>query len=161
MSFLNNLVNEFTHQGQQNQNQGQGQGQGYGGGQVYGSQGQSGYSGQQPPPPQVSYPWRAVWDARDNRYVFENEQTGQRTFEYPGGGERGRYDQQGGYGQGANYGNEYGQGKQQKPDHHYGGMALAGAAGLAGGALLMHEGKRIRTFHAQPMSLHLSTCEEY
>jgi len=137
MSFLNNLVSEFTHQGQGGGQGGQGQG--------YGSQG--GY-GNQPPPPQVPYPWRAVWDARDGRYVFENEQTGQRTFEHPGGGGGGGYggQQQGGYGgQQGGYGGQQGYAQQQKPNHHYGGMAMAGAAGLAGGALLMHEGERVRT----------------
>lgn len=147
MSFFNNLVSEFTGQGQGQGGQGQG-GQGYG-------QEQQGYGQQQPPPPQVQYPWRAVWDARDGRYVFENEQTGQRTLEHPGGGyggQQGGYgQQQGGYGQQQggypneqrNYGNNTSY-AQEKPNHHYGGMALAGAAGLAGGALLMHEGENIR-----------------
>lgn len=140
MSFLNNLVSEFTHQGQGQQ---QGQGQGYGGGGGYGQEQRQGGYGQQPPPPQVSYPWRAVWDARDGRYVFENEQTGQRTFEHPGGGGYGG--QQGGYPEQRGYGNNGGY-AQQKPNHHYGGMALAGAAGLAGGALLMGEGERVRKY---------------
>jgi hypothetical protein len=137
MSFLKNLVSELA--GGDNQQRGI------------------------PPPPQVAYTWRAIWEAQAGRYLFVNEQTGQRTFDFPqqhapqsryGGG--GGYDrEQGGYGQeyprqGGGYGGQsYGQGSyeptaQPKKNHHYGEMALAGAAGLAGGAVLMHEGGKVR-----------------
>jgi hypothetical protein len=134
MSFLKNLVSEFA--GGDNQQRGV------------------------PPPPQVPYPWRAIWEAQAGRYLFVNEQTGQRTFDFPqqyapqsqyGGG--GGYGQgQGGYGQdyprqGGGYGGQqvgYEPNAQPSKNHHYGEMALAGAAGLAGGAVLMHEGEKVR-----------------
>jgi len=96
---------------------------------------QNTYSGNIPPPPQVPYPWRPQWDDRERRYIFVNEQNGERTWEFPGR-------------QGGNYGGEaYEQRappQQQKSGGHgmmYG--ALGAAAGLAGGALLMHEGDKI------------------
>ncbi|KAJ9355537.1 hypothetical protein DTO282E5_3925 [Paecilomyces variotii] len=113
-----------------------------------GSYGNSSY-GQAPPPPQVYPPWVARWDAREGRYFFVNEQTGERTWEYPAS--------QGGYGGGGeyrreeSYGGEYrgeyrGKSHQQEPpkeDHSltYGVAGLA--AGAVGGALLMHEGEKI------------------
>jgi len=136
MGFLNNLVSEFTHSGQSGQGQ------------------QAGGPSQAPPP--VSPPWYAEWDARDNRWLFVNQQTGERTFTYPGPGyaqQQGNYGAppQGQYGQGG-YNNQgaYNQGsynptqQQQQPEKKSGGngwkYAAAGVAGVAGGALLMHEG---------------------
>ncbi|KAH0098354.1 hypothetical protein KCU66_g15707, partial [Aureobasidium melanogenum] len=134
MGLLGNLINEFTHQGQSgsggqqggynqggyggnNYNQPQGgyggPQQGYGGQQQgYGGQ-QQGYGGQQgygagQGTPQVPPPWRAVWDDRENRWLFINEQNGERTFEHPG--------RTGGYGGG--YGSSYNQGP---PQGQYGG----------------------------------------
>jgi len=138
MSFLNNLVNDFTHSGQEQQ----GQGQGYPPQQSYGQQAypSQSYNG----PPQVPPPWIAEWDGRDNRWIFINRETGQRTFEHP-------QQQYGGGGYGGGYGQEqrgeyYEQQpqQQQKPNHSGRNMALAGVAGLAGGALLMHEGENIK-----------------
>ena len=66
MSFLNNMINEFTHQGGQAPHGGQsnyGQG-GYGQQQHQQSRypTQSGYGGGPPgPPPQVPPPWIAEW----------------------------------------------------------------------------------------------------
>lgn len=120
-------------------------------------------------PPQVPHPWRAIWDPPANRYLYENEQTGQRTFEFPQqqhqDGQQGGYpvQQQGGYYGGAPQGRyggnteyvrqdttevveERGGYQAQKPNHHYGGMVLAAGAGLVGGALMMHEGEKIRGF---------------
>lgn len=166
MGLLGNLINEFTHQGQSgsggqqggynqggyggnNYNQPQG---GYGGPQQgYGGQ-QQGYGGQQgygagQGTPQVPPPWRAVWDDRENRWLFINEQNGERTFEHPG--------RTGGYGGG--YGSSYNQGPsqgqyggyeqqqpQQKKNHNLAYGAMGAAAGLAGGALLMHEGHEVK-----------------
>lgn len=151
MSFLGKLVNEFTHSGQSGQGQQQYQ------------QHSSGAPTHAPPP--VSPPWHVEWDARDNRWLFVNQQTGERTFTYPGPGygqQQGGYpDPQGGYGNtqgGYSYQGAYGQGsyKQGLPNNSYqqqehqkkqGGngwkYAAAGAAGVAGGALLMHEGHEI------------------
>lgn len=150
MSFFNTIANEFMGG---NHNQAQSRPQGV------------------PPPPQVPPPWRAVWDAPAGRYLFINEENGERTFDFPrnyapsryGSGsygeargyppQQGAYPpqqnayppQQGGYPpQGQGYRGEYGYGQQQPKQHHYGEMALAGAAGLAGGALLMHEGEKVR-----------------
>jgi hypothetical protein len=125
------------------------------------------YPQQQSQPPPLPPPWRSEWDQRDQRYVFVNPQTGERTFQpphqpYPPQGNYGGYPpQQGGYGGGGynqpqgNYGGGYGQpqgGYQQPPpaqpqakDHkamQYG--AIGAVAGLAVGGLAMYEGEKIR-----------------
>ena len=41
--------------------------------------------------------------------------------------------------------------EQQKKSHNYGGVALGAVAGLAGGALLMHEGEKVRKYSEQPL----------
>ena len=138
MSFLNNLVEKFT--GNDNEER-QYEQQGSYGNQQYGNQqyGNQGY-GQQGPP-QVPYPWVAEWDSNQDRYIFINRETGQRTHEHPqqsyGGG--GGYEQRGQGGYGGGYSNE----QPQQQSHAGRNAALAGVAGLAGGALLMHEGENI------------------
>ncbi|OAL02928.1 hypothetical protein IQ06DRAFT_245717 [Phaeosphaeriaceae sp. SRC1lsM3a] len=147
MGFLGELVSEFTHSGQSSQHQGQPPSSG-------GSHG----------PPPVSPPWFAEWDARDSRWLFVNQQTGERTFTYPGPGyaqQQGSYGgPQGGYGYGqGGYSNQgaYNQGsynptnssyQQQEHEKKSGGNGLkyaaAGVAGVAGGALLMHEGEEMK-----------------
>ncbi|KAF1912936.1 hypothetical protein BDU57DRAFT_339916 [Ampelomyces quisqualis] len=148
MGFLSELVSEFSHSGKPGQQHGSPQSAG-------GSHG----------PPPVSPPWYTEWDGRDNRWLFVNQQTGERTFTYPGpgyGGQQGGYGgPQGGYGQQnhGGYGNpgDYQQGsynpgnsgyQQQEHEKKQGGngwkYAAAGAAGVAGGALLMHEGENIK-----------------
>ncbi|KAJ4377738.1 hypothetical protein N0V83_000568 [Neocucurbitaria cava] len=140
MGFLNELVSEFT------------------GKQQHGN----GISQASASPPPVSPPWYAEWDDRDNRWLFVNQQTGERTFTYPGPGYA---QQQGSYGtpQGG-YGNDQGgynnrgaynqsaydptQGGYQQEQKKQGGngwkYAAAGVAGVAGGALLMHEGEDMK-----------------
>lgn len=146
MGFLGNLVSEFTHSGQQGQQQ-QGSSQGT----------------NQPPP--VSPPWYAEWDARDGQWLFVNQQTGERTFNYPGPGYA---QQQGGYGnnQGAYNQNAYNptQGGYQQEEEKQGGgngwkYAAAGAVGLAGGALMMHEGEEMSTFPETQSALKALTCD--
>lgn len=197
MGLFNNLVEQFTHQGQS-----QGQGQNQGGG--YGRSGQSSYNQQsygQPPygqqqsygqpqyggyPPQ-SYnnndrpnppePWIAEWDQQASTWVFVNRQTGQRTHEFPRGGggyspqppaygagypppqqgynqgpggyppQQQEYGNQGGYGSPAPQ-QQYGQQPEppKKKDHSGRNTAIGVAAGLAGGALLMHEGHKVGEF---------------
>jgi hypothetical protein len=129
------------------------------------------YPPQQSQHPPLPPPWRSEWDQRDQRYVFINPQTGERTFQfpqqtYPPQGNYGGYPpQQGGYGGGGynqqqgNYGGGYGQpqgGPQQgapraqppppqAKDHkamQYG--AIGAVAGLAVGGLAMYEGEKIR-----------------
>lgn len=97
-----------------------------------------------PPPPQVPYPWQARWDERDRRYVFVNEQTGERSFEMPGNGYSG-----GGYGGGGQE-RRYESETVTEDSHRRGGgghgmmyAGLGAAAGLAGGAFLMHESGNI------------------
>jgi hypothetical protein len=173
MGFLSDLVKDFTGDKQSQQQSGYGQQQsGYGQQQSgYGQQQQSNSYGNQPPP--VSPPWFAEWDSRENRWLFVNQQTGERTHNYPGPGygqQQGNYgapQQQGGYGGGygqQGYGNQGGyqqqgyggSGYQQQEQHKSGGngmkYAAAGVAGLAGGALLMHEGDNIGklTHHIHP-----------
>ncbi|TKX21746.1 hypothetical protein C1H76_6242 [Elsinoe australis] len=58
MSFLKDLVNDFVGGGDNN----------------------SQPSG---PPPQVPRPWRAEWDGREEKWVFINEETGDRTHRNP------------------------------------------------------------------------------
>lgn len=141
--FLGNLINEFTHQGgQQQQQQG---GSSYGGGNYQQQQSYGGGYGQsQQGPPQVYPPWRAVWE--EGRWLFINEQTGQRTFEHPGS--QGNYSNQG-YSGGYNAGPpqaSYAQTQAQKSGGNHNLMygAMGAAAGLAGGALLMHEGHEVK-----------------
>lgn len=152
MGLLGELVSGFTHSGQSSSQQ-QG-GPPSGGGAQHG-------------PPPVSPPWYAEWDGRDNRWLFVNQQTGERTFTYPGPGyaqQQGSYGgPQGGYGygqggysnQGAYNQNSYnptqgGYGGQQQQEKKSGGngwkYAAAGVAGVAGGALLMHEGEEVSMF---------------
>jgi hypothetical protein len=98
-------------------------------------------------PPEVYRPWIVEWDNREERWLFINEQTGERTFQHPGQG-GGGYNQ-GGYG-GGGYGQQgggdcYEERKEEKKGGHgmlYGG--LGAAAGLAAGAGLMYEGEKIR-----------------
>ena len=130
----------------------------------YGSQPQQNYGGQQP---QVPYPWVARWEYREQRYVYINEQTGERSWTPPGqgqgqgyGGEqRGVYGYQqnqysnGGYGQqqgeysSGGYGqqqNQYSSERREEKKGHGNAAAwgVGGAAlGLGAGALLMHEGE--------------------
>jgi len=182
MGLLSNLVSEFTHSGKSNGQQGQGQGQYGGGQQQYGQQqygqqqygqqqyGQQQYGQQQHSshgPPPVSPPWIAEWDSRDNRWLFVNQQTGERTFTYPGpgyaqqqgsyggpqggyGNSSGGYSNQGAYGQQSYNPTQSGQHEQQAKKQGGNGWkyAAAGAAGVAGGALLMHEGEHISMYLA-------------
>lgn len=114
---------------------------GYGGGD-------SGYSSGPPPPQDLPYPWVARYDPNSGRQYYANEQTGETSWEHPGSRGGGGYGEEygGGYG-GGGYGGGYGYAPQQheeKKDHSmlYG---MGGAAmGLAGGALAMHEGEKIR-----------------
>jgi hypothetical protein len=150
MGLLGNLIGELT--GGSNDQQGNHGGGGYnqqpqgnygGPQQGYGGQ-QQGYNNSGPQgAPQVPPPWRAVWDDRDGRWLFINEQNGERTFEHPGhsGGYGG-----GSYNQGppqAQYGG-YEQQQQPKKNHNLAYGAMGAAAGLAGGALLMHEGEEVK-----------------
>ncbi|KAI6815611.1 hypothetical protein KC367_g5301 [Hortaea werneckii] len=100
-----------------------------------------------PPPPQLSYPWQAFWESGEGRYIYVNEQTGQRTFNAPSADD-------GGYNAApppppadeAVYGDRSGvsgpSGKEKESGSGAHGLvygALGAAAGLAGGAFLAHE----------------------
>lgn len=93
--------------------------------------------------PQLPPPWIAEWDQRAQRHCFINQQTGERRWDPP--------QQQQQYYNGPpnqGYGGQYppvDERGQEKKHHGSGlGWGLAGAAaGLAGGALLMHEGHEI------------------
>jgi len=156
MSFLSNIIGEFTNKGSQGQSEG-GFGQQQ---QGYGQQSNGG----RPQPPS---PWIAEWDQYENRWIYVNQETGQRTHEFPqqqGGGYDSRgygqgqsgypqqapqYGQQGTYGQPgyAQQGGQYGGEPPQEEKSHSGrNVALGAVAGLAGGALLMHEGEKVGMF---------------
>jgi hypothetical protein len=94
-------------------------------------------------PPQLAYPWTSEWDYQSNRYIFLNRETGQRTFEYPAQS----YGSNQNYASGRSY-NQYEerQSSPQEPQaksHTGRNVALGAIAGLAGGALLMHEGEKV------------------
>ncbi|KIW88473.1 uncharacterized protein Z519_11042 [Cladophialophora bantiana CBS 173.52] len=95
--------------------------------------------------PQVPYPWEAEWDERDGRWFFVNRETGERTFQHPQPSYGGcGYDESGsgqGYG-GADDRRRYEQ-ESEKKSHTGRNIALGAAAGLLGGALLMHEGEKV------------------
>lgn len=150
MGLFDKVLDSFTGHESHNQQQQQGYGgqpqQNYGqqnyGQQNYGQQnyGQQSYGQQQPP--QVPYPWVARWDDRENRYIFINEQTGERSWTPPGQG-------QGGYGGGYQQQSQYSGGQPEEKKGHGNAAAwgVGGAAlGLAGGALLMHEGEEMSKF---------------
>lgn len=115
----------------------------------YGGQGQ-GYNSGPAPPQDLPYPWVPRWDDRDQRWFYVNEQTGERSWERPYGGSGGPSYGERSYGQPQpSYGYEGGylQAQEQRPEHKDHSMmygAAAGAAGLVGGAILMHEGEKIR-----------------
>lgn len=117
------------------------------------------YSSGPPPPPQLPPPWIAEWDSRDNRYVFLNRETGERQWNPPQQQYGGNPGYDGGYGGGyggssyggpgpANYGDprtyEQEPVREEKKSHGWMGAALGAAAGLAGGAFLMHEGHEVK-----------------
>lgn len=99
-------------------------------------------SGPGGPPPFVPRPWIAEWDERDGRYFYINQETGQRSWELPygGGGPGGEYygEREREYEQ-----NPYAQQEEPRSNHNFAYGAAGVAAGLVGGALLMHEGEKI------------------
>ncbi|RAO71648.1 uncharacterized protein BHQ10_007660 [Talaromyces amestolkiae] len=99
-------------------------------------------SGPGGPPPSVPRPWIAEWDERERRYFYINQETGQRSWELPYGGGGapggGYYEEQRGYEQ-----TSYVQQEQPRSNHNFAYGAAGVAAGLVGGALLMHEGEEI------------------
>lgn len=123
--------------------------------QEYVQQSEYGYG----PPPlpdapggaELPYPWVARWDERDQRYFYMNEQTGETSWERPGGMPYGQppapYGQPGyGYGYGEERRGEYYE-EQEKPkkDHSLAYGAAGAAAGVIGGAVLAHEGEEMCT----------------
>ncbi|KAL9109867.1 MAG: hypothetical protein Q9227_005570 [Pyrenula ochraceoflavens] len=127
MSFIGNMIEKFAEKAEGSHN--------------YDPESYSGGA------PQVPPPWRSVWDERDQRWLFINEQTGERTFQSPN--MRTEYyqggltsNQQSGYYQS----NPTPAGDQYYEKNHdglaYG--AAGAAAGIAGGAFLMHEGEEAR-----------------
>lgn len=120
MSFFNKLVSEFTGGGQQQQQQYQGPPP-----QQYQQGPPPQQYGQGPPPPPVSPPWYAEWEGREGRWLFVNQQTGERTFNYPGPG----------YGGQQQYGGpppQHGYGTPP-PQHGYGAPPPPGYGAYGGG----------------------------
>jgi hypothetical protein len=154
--FVEKLFDSFSGQGHSNQQQQQetnsygSQQQNYGQQQQNYGQQQQNYGQQQQP--QVPYPWVARWDDRENRYIYINEQTGERSFSPPGQGQGQGYggEQRGNHGyqqdqySNQGYGNQQGQygGEEKKGHGNAAAWGVGGAAlGLGAGALLMHEGE--------------------
>lgn len=101
------------------------------------------YEGGRPPPPSVPAPWIARWGESERQWYFVNEATGETRWEAPGYG--------GGYGPPqAGYREEvveertYYDDRPPQKDHSLAYGLAGGAVGLAGGALLMDEGEKIR-----------------
>lgn len=144
MGLFKDLVSEFSHSGDSSSSYQQ----------------QPSYGSAPPQPPPVQPPWVARWDNEAGRWIFINEQTGARTFEHPGNSyqEAGYY--QGGPPPQQGYGGGYGGGgygggerveyvEEEKKSSGGNGLmygAIGAAAGLAGGALLMHEGEKVGKF---------------
>ncbi|KIW05681.1 uncharacterized protein PV09_03544 [Verruconis gallopava] len=84
-------------------------------------------------PPQPPPPWISEYDYQSQRWFFVNQQTGERTWNFP---QAPGYN--GGYGGGGNYPPQ-----QEQKSHTGRNTAIAAVAGLAGGALLMHEGEKV------------------
>lgn len=103
------------------------------------------YGGPPPPanqPPQVPPPWIAEWDQQSQRWYFVNRQTGERQWELPASYYNGAPNRP--YGETVTTTTTIDESRGQK--HHGSGVGwgMAGAAaGLVGGALLMHEGHEI------------------
>lgn len=116
----------------------------------FGSQQSRQGQGQQGPllPP----PWVSRWDETKQHWLYINEHTGERTFQHPQPGygppQSGYGSQQPGYGsQQPGYSSQarYPAQEQPKSSNHNLAYGAAGvAAGLVGGALLMHEGEKLR-----------------
>lgn len=103
--------------------------------------------------PALPPPWVARWSDQDQRWYYVNEATGQRSWERPYGGGGPGPGGPGGYGYQEQVVEErrgYYQEERPKKDHSMMYGAAGVAAGAVGGALLMHEGEKIRTFiHAR------------
>ncbi|EEA24285.1 hypothetical protein TMatcc_007365 [Talaromyces marneffei ATCC 18224] len=101
----------------------------------------SGPGGPGGPPPNLPRPWIAQWDERERAYFYINQETGQRSWELPygGGAPGGGYYSEGQRGYEQNY---YAQEPPRK-DHSLAYGAMGAAAGLVGGAILMHEGEEL------------------
>ena len=112
------------------------------------------YGGYQQGQQQLPHPWISRWDEREQRYIYINEMTGERSWTPPQPGGQSQ-----GYGGGGGYGSGYSQqpygDEGQREGHHGGGgggsnaaaWGIGGAAlGLGAGALLMHEGEEMSEF---------------
>ena len=135
MEFVENIVESFTSRGGRQEEVVEERREYYSSG-----------PGGPPPPPSVPRPWIAEWDERERAYFYINQETGQRSWEVPygggGGAPGGGY-----YGEGQRgYEQDYSYREQEQPrkNHNIAYGAAGVAAGLVGGALLMHEGEEIR-----------------
>jgi len=81
--------------------------------------------------PPVTSHWYAEWDGRDNRWLFANQETGERTFTYPGQATRNSTVAMTPHKATTDIITE-------KARRAWLEVTAAGAASVAGGALLMH-----------------------
>lgn len=145
MDFVEKVVEKFGPGGQQTE---------------YVEERREYYGGGPPQPegPPLPRPWVARWAEQDRRWFYVNEMTGEQSWERPYG-EPGYGKPPAGYGGGGGYGQGgYGgpppgeyyreeeryQEEPPKKDHSVAYGVAGAAAGLVGGALLMHEGEEIR-----------------
>lgn len=90
----------------------------------------------QPPPP-----WIPEFDYQSQRWLFVNQQTGERTWEFPQSRQYGAqsYTPQ----PTNNYGGYDERAQQDQPSHAGRNTAFAAVGGLLAGGLLMHEGHKV------------------
>ena len=99
--------------------------------------------GQGAGPGNLPAPWTARWDDYRSCWIYINRQTGEETLQRPGTDERG-------------YGGGYEEPRREGGGHGLAYGAMGAAAGLAGGALLMHEGENISEQTTIPDDVKLS-----
>ncbi|QKX61210.1 uncharacterized protein TRUGW13939_08357 [Talaromyces rugulosus] len=144
MDFVQKVVEKFGPGGQQTE---------------YVEERRDYYGGGPPQPegPPLPRPWVSRWVEQDRRWLYVNEMTGEQSWERPYGepgygGAPAGYGGGGGYSQGGYGGPPPGeyyreeeryQEEPPKKDHSVAYGVAGAAAGLVGGALLMHEGEEI------------------
>ena len=103
--------------------------------------------------------WVAEWDAPDRRWFFVNQRTGERRWDPPPGPPTAQYTEVHTSGRGP-MGSSYQQTEvitqvPEKKNHNLAYGAGGAVAGLAAGALLMHEGHKVGMYSKVSLFLYL------